>query len=345
MSRSSLPVVEVEGASYEIGRALGRHAARAIHEQVRELREFKALLPWRGHPYTTELEAAARRRTPAYVAEIEGLAAGADWPFEEAFLWNARGDLRAAGEPPGQAAGEPPGQGCTTLFAVDGDTRWIVHNEDGAAAHHDDVFMVRARPEEGLAFTSFAYPGLVCGNSFAVNATGVVQTLDNLRALDGRVGVPRQLVARALLDCAGLDGPLAILRGWTRASGYHHGLAQAGDARLMAIEAPASGVAARLVEERHAHANHLIDDDFASLRQLVTAASARRQERAAARFLEARHDALDVLFDEAIHGRGGAGDDGWTLATARFRLDAEAVHLEVFRDDPSAPVFTETVRR
>lgn len=337
MSRSSLAVVEVGGAPYEIGHALGRHAARAIHEQVRELDEFKALLPWRGHPYTTELEAAARRRTPAYVAEIEGLAAGADWPFAEAFLWNAKGDLRAAGG--------PPGHGCTTLFAVEADARWIIHNEDGAQAHRDDVFIVRAQPEQGLAFTSFAYPGLICGNSFAVNAYGVVQALNNVRARDGRVGVPRQLVARALLDCAGLDGPLAILRGWTRASGYHHGLAQAGDPRLLAIEAPASGVAATLVGDRYAHANHLIAPDFAGLRQVVTASSARRQEHAAAGFVEQRADALDVLFDDAVHGRGGGADDSWTLATARFRVDAETVHLEVFRGEPGAPVFTETVRR
>jgi hypothetical protein len=339
MTSSSLAVLEVAGAPFDIGHALGRHARRAVHEQVRDLPEFKALLPWRGHPYTTELEAAARRRTPAYVAEIEGLAAGAEWAFEEAFLWNAKGDLRAAGE--------PPGQGCTTLFAVDGDARWIVHNEDGAAAHHDDVFIVRARPEEGLAFTSFAYPGLICGNSFAVNAYGVVQTLNNLAALDGRVGVPRQLVARALLDCAGLDGPLAILRGWTRASGYHHGLAQAGDDRLLAVEAPASGVAARLVADRHAHANHLVEEDFAGLRQLVTASSARRQERARERFVtaDADADALEVAFDDAIHGRGTRAGDGWTLATARFRIDARTVRLEVFRGAATTPVFTETVSR
>ena len=337
MSASPLPVVEVEGTPFEVGHALGRQAGRAIHEQVRALAEFRALLPWRGHPYTTELEAAARRRTPAYVQEIEGLAAGADWSFEEAFLWNAKGDLRAAGE--------PPGHGCTTLMAVEEGARWIVHNEDGAAAHRDDVFMVRARPAEGLAFTSFAYPGLICGNSFAVNAYGVVQTLDNVQARDGRVGVPRQLVARALLDCAGLDGPLAILRGWTRASGYHHGLAQAGDARLMAIEAPASDVAARLVEDRHAHANHLIEEDLATLRQVVTPSSRRRQERADERFVTARANALEVLFDEAVRAGGTALDDARTLATARFRLDDAAVHLEVFRDEPSAPVFTETVRR
>jgi hypothetical protein len=337
MTPSILPVVEVGGSPYEIGFALGRHAGEAIHARLRDLPEFRALRPWLRHAYTAELEAAARRRTPTYVAEIEGLAAGAEWPFEEAFLWNAKGDLRAAGE--------PPGHGCTTLLAVEDDVRWIVHNEDGAVAHRDACFMVRARPDEGLSFTSFAYPGLVCGNSFAVNASGVVQTLNNIRARDGRVGVPRQLVARALLDCAGLDGPLAILRGWTRAGGYHHALAQAGDRRLLSIEAPASGVAARVVEDRHAHANHLIEADFTNLRQMVTASSARRQERAVERFVATRDDALDVLLDDVIHGRAAGADDGWTLATARFRVDAETVRLEVFQGDPTAPVFTETVRR
>lgn len=340
MTISDLPVVEAAGTPFELGHALGRHARAAIHAQVRGLAEFRALLPWRGHPYTRELETVARRVAPAYVGEIEGLAAGADWAFDEAFLWNAKGDLRAARE--------PPGHGCTTLFEHAGEVRRIAHNEDGAAAHRDDVFMVRARPEEGLAFTSFAYPGLICGNSFAVNDRGVVQTLDNLRARDGRVGVPRQLVARAILDCAGLDGALALLRGWTRASGYHHGLAQVGDHRLLAIEAPASGVGALAVADRYAHANHLIDGELETVPQVVSASSAARQERAERRFVAERADALDVLLDEggerAIHGRGTGTEDSWTLATARFEIGPDAVVLHVHQGDPAQPVFTTTVR-
>ena len=200
MTPSALPVVEIAGTPFEMGHALGRHARRAIHAQVRRLPEFRALTPWLEEPYLAELEATARRLAPSYVAEIEGLAVGAEWAFAEALLWNLKGDLRAAGE--------PPGHGCTTLLAREGDAGRIVHNEDGAPAHRDDGFMVRARPADGLAFTSFAYPGLICGNSFAVNERGLVQTLNNIRAHDGRVGLPRQLVARAVLDCATLDAEI-----------------------------------------------------------------------------------------------------------------------------------------
>jgi hypothetical protein len=133
------------------------------------------------------------------------------------------------------------------------------------------------------------------------------------------------------------------LERWGRASGYHHGLAQAGEARLLAVEAPASGVAVTRVDDRHAHANHLIEGDFAEVEQVVTVSSARRQAVAHRRFVAERADALDVLLEPAIHGRGVGEDDSWTLATARFRVAADAVALEVVQGGPT-PVFSETVR-
>jgi len=337
MSSVALPVVDAAGNPFAIGAALRRHARAAIHTQVRRLPEFRALLAWLGDPYLGELEAAARRFAPAHVAEIEGLAEGAEWSFAEAFVWNAKGDLRAAGA--------PPGHGCTTLIAVEDDVRLIAHNEDGAPAHRDDGFMVRCRPDAGLAFTSFAYPGLICGNSFAVNERGLVQTLNNVRGLDGRPGVPRQLVARAILDCAGLDAALALLEGWPRASGYHHGLAQAGDARLLAVEAPASGTAVRRVADRHAHANHLIEPALAAVPQIVTASSAARQERAEQRLVQERAAPLDVLLDgsgeRSVHGRARGAEDSWTLATALFRVTDTAVALDVVQGAADASVFAE----
>ncbi len=327
-----LAQIEARGSPFDVGAALGRHAARAIHEQVRALPEFRRLLPWRDDPRLRALEATARHWAPAYLAEVEGLAAGAEWPFAEAWLWNCKGDLRAAGD--------PPGRGCTTLLSVNTDGGLIAHNEDGAPAHRDDGFVVRCSPDYGVGFWSFCYPGLICGNSFAVNDRCLVQTLNNVRALDGRAGVPRQLVARAILDSHDLDEALNLLRTWPRASGYHHALAQAGDPRVFAVEAPASGVAVRSVERRLAHANHLIEPAFAQVPQIVTASSAARQARATASFVDARGDALGVLLDGSgerpVHCRGGADDDSWTLATAVFAIDRTGVKLAVHQGSPTA---------
>lgn len=335
----ALPLVEAKGSPFDIGAALGRHAASAIHAHLRPLPEFVRLKPWIGHPFMAELEAAARRLAPDHVAEVEGLAHGADWSFAEAWLWNCKGDVRAAGE--------PPDQGCTTLLEAREGGGLIAHNEDGAPAHAHDGFMVRCRPERGRAFTSFAYPGLICGNSFAVNDRGLVQTLNNIRALDARPGVPRQLVARAILDCTDLDAALALLRTWPRASGYHHALGQAGEARVLGVEAPASGLVVRRVERRRAHANHLIEPELAAIPQAVTPSSAARQARADTLFCDEGRGALEVLLDtdgeRPIHCRGRAGEDSWTLATARFEIAADRVVLQVYQGEPDLERFVATV--
>ncbi|MFW5680049.1 MAG: C45 family autoproteolytic acyltransferase/hydrolase, partial [Pseudomonadota bacterium] len=231
----ALPVVRAAGDPFERGRALGLHARQAIHEAVRRTAGFQGLLRWRGAPELAALEAAARARFPAYVAEVEGLASGADWSFEEAFLWNCRGDLRSLDD--------TKVIGCTTLFDATPANYLIAHNEDGAPEFAEAGFMVDWRPSEGLAAWSFAYPGMLLGHSFAVNAKGLVQTINNIRANDAQPGVPRHFVTRAILDCADLDEALDLIVDGPRASGFHHGLAQAGDPRILSVEAPASDFA------------------------------------------------------------------------------------------------------
>ncbi len=324
-----LATIDVKGTAHEMGAAIGRHASDAIHREVRPLSRFQRLLAAADPQQLAALEAAARQHFPRYLAEIEGLAEGADWPFREALVWNFEGDL--------EARAEPPAHGCTTVFERTDAGLRIGHNEDGAQAHATSGFLVKCRPAVGLGFTSFCYPGRICGNSFAVNVRGLVQTINNLRVHGDGLGVPRQVVARALLDASDLDGAAAILADVPRASGYHHGLGQAGDPRLLAIEAPAAGVAIRNVAARHVHANHLVEPDFADVAQEVTPSSRGRQARAEALFLQDGRPALDVLLDRdgplPIHVHGRSDDDSMTLATALFEVDAERARLTVHLGD------------
>ncbi len=335
-----LATVPAAGTPFDRGAALGAHAKGAIHDGVRRAESFQALLEWRGSPLLAALEQAARQRFPAYMVELDGLAAGAEWAFEEALIWNCRGDLRTA------ADSNPIG--CTTLFDATPGNYLIAHNEDGAPELAGRGFMVDWRPDDGLAAWSYAYPGLLVGNSFAVNERGLVQTINNLRANDAQPGVPRHLVARAILDARDLDVALDLLVEGPRASGYHHGLAQAGDPRILAVEAPASDFAVRRVQGRYAHANHLIDPRLKKVPQTVSPSSAARQQRAGARFVDAGEPAVEVLFDGQgvlpIHCRGRVGEDSYTLATAVFRITDLGVHLDVLGDDPASPWFQASVR-
>jgi hypothetical protein len=280
------------------------------------------------------------------------MAAGAGVDVDSLFLWNCRGDLRL---PEGATAAAA--EGCTTvLLPADpeaGRAAVIGHNEDGAADLAGHCFLAAVAPTDGVAFTSFCYPGMLPGHAFAVNAAGLVHAVDNVRPHDLRVGVPRHFVARAVLDCENLDAALAVLRRPDRASGFHHGLARAGDPRLLSVEAPASGCHVRQVNRPAAHANHLIAERFADLPQVVTASSAARQWRAETLLSQgatADGDPRAVLFDRAdrdlpIHRGGDAGDDdGRTLATAVFRVGAERVDWAVYGDADGSPEHEGTVR-
>ncbi len=335
-----LSIVRAGGTAYDRGAALGNHGRRGIHEGVRRAPSFQALLTWRGSALLAALEQAARERFPAYVTELEGLAQAAEWPFEEALIWNCRGDLRAATD----AAPDS----CTTLFDATPNNYLVAHNEDGAPELAGFGVMVDWQPDDGLAAWSFAYPGMLVGNAFTVNARGLVQTINNLRANDARPGVPRQMITRAIVDAPDLDVALDLIVDGPRASGFHHGLAQSGDPRILAVEAPASDFAVHRVQRRYAHANHLIDPRLKKVPQTVSPSSAARQDRAYARFVEEGAAPLDVLFDREgelpIHCRGRAGEDSYTLATALFRVTDLGVHLDVLGDDPATPLFQASVR-
>ncbi len=345
--------VEARGDAFAIGEALGRHARRSIHEMLPTLAEFAGLMTWAGSPRLVAMEKAARAAFPRHVREIEGMAAGAGIDFAKLFAWNCRGDLRfPAGSDLAAAARV---EGCTTVFmaagAESGRPAVIGHNEDGEAEMAGHCFLAEVIPDQeadaGPGFVSFCYPGLLPGHAFAVNRAGLVQTINNIGPDDLRVGLPRHIITRAVLDCADIDSAVTLLSRRDRAGGFHHGLAQAGDPRLLAVEAPPAGCHVRQVESYHAHANHLIEAPFEAAAQRVTPSSASRQERAesllAADALAGR-DPGALLFDRdgelPIHRRGQSpGDDGFTLASAVFEIHPGRVDWSAVVDPSKPPCY------
>jgi hypothetical protein len=305
-----LPKIDIKGDAYAVGRALGVQAARCLREVVFGLDGFQALLGWRDTRHLHAMAAAARRAFPRYVRELEGIADGAGVDVERLFLWNCRGDLRL---PEDEAA---VAEGCTTVLlpsdAAADRPAVIGHNEDGAAPLDGHCFLASVSPDDGLDYMSFCYPGMLPGHAFAVNAAGLVHTVNNIRPHDLVVGVPRHFVARAVLDCRTLDAALEVLRRDDRASGFHHGLAQVGDRRVLSVEAPASGCHVRSVGRPG--------------------------------------DPCAILFDRSdrdlpIYRRDDNGeDDGRTLATAVFRVDAERVDWMVHGDPDGSPLHQGSVR-
>lgn len=340
-----MQIIDVAGDPYQVGRALGEIAGRAIRESVPRLARFQALVrEWSGSERLASLHAAARHVYPDHLREIEGIADGAGADFADVFLWNCRGDFPGGGDQRSTSDA-----GCTTvMIPARGEAPAIIaHNEDDEAALDGQCCVVNVRPEHGLGFTSFYSPGLLPGHTFGVNEAGLVQTINHIRPQDQKAGVPRHLVARAVLGCADLDAALAVLRRPDRASGFHHNLGQMGAGALLSVEAPASRCAVHPVTSAAVHTNHLVFSECADIVQEVSDSSARRQRRGEALVskgaLEGR-DASVVLGDQAdsewpiCRKHRGGTDPGYTLASAVFQLGRERVDWQFYAHPLEAPV-------
>jgi len=321
----------VTGQPDDIGYRLGELARPMMVAYMQQSAAWKQVSRWRGHPFVEALWRAAEAYFPALVAELDGMAAGLGWPVEDVFLWNCRGEL----------IHNAP-DGCTTLAAVSGNARFIAHNEDGDPYLRERCFLVDVQPAGKPGFVSFYYPGSLPGHTFAASRAGLVQAINNLRIRVPAVGVPRMILARAVLDTNSLDEVVALLRDMPRASGFHHTLGCVGDSRLVSVEATVQRCSVVADTLRFGHANHLVHDGCDSEGQIITDSSRDRQVRVNALLpalgAPVTDDALlRVLSDQAPSGLPIYRDDPHdpddenTLATALFRIESDGVAMQVYR--------------
>ncbi len=334
-----METIRARGDGFAVGQAIGRHGGSAARDAAFNTAQFQALRPWLGSDRLNALKAATAREFPRHMQELEGIADGAGLALDEIFLWNCRGDLRDLDPALDDA-------GCTTVM-LPGETAVIGHNEDGGEALAGLCFLCDVEPDEGPGFTAFCYPGMLPGHAFGVNRLGLVQTINNIRPHDLTIGVPRHVISRAVLDCRDLDSAVALLQRRDRAAGFHHALGQAGDSRLLSVEAPASGCTVVEVQHPMAHANHLVDEAYGGLAQDCQPSSDARQDRADALIAAgavAAGDPYAILFDRGngalpiLRDGNEAGNDGYTLATVAFRIAARTVDWSVCHGPDAAAV-------
>jgi len=322
--------IDISGSPFEIGLRLGEFGREAWHQKLTRTSLWQTVMTMQSAAQTQVMRAAVQRHYPQIWQELEGLAQGLEATIDQVFAWNCRGDLVRS-----------TSDGCTTVAGVNAaGERIIAHNEDGFPQLRDDCALVTITPERGPGFISFAYPGSICGHTFAVNEKGIVNTVNNIRAVHRPHGLPRQILARASLNANTLDEAIAILTGPPRAGAFHHTLGQMGDTRLFSVEATGSGCSVMPLTAVNGHANHLVHAALADVEQVVTDSSASRQRRlaqwlemqpafdaaAAKAILSDKHDAVLPIYRLAADDP----DEENTLATAVFTLDAHHVRWQIF---------------
>ena len=264
-----MKTIAIRGSAFAVGQQLGAFGREAWQTKIRQTALWQTVAALKTTEQTQRMRAAVQAQFPLIWQELEGMAEGLQAPVDEVFAWNCRGDLVRS-----------TSDGCTTLAGRSAEGELIIaHNEDGFPQLREDCAIVSITPDVGLAFTSFAYPGSLCGHTFAVNEKGIVNTVNNIRAVHRPDGMPRQILARASLNATTLEEAVTLLSATPRAGAFHHTLGQMGDSRLFSVEATGSGSSVLALSATSGHANHLIHPQLAAIEQIVTCSSGSRQRR------------------------------------------------------------------
>ena len=329
-----LSFLDLSGTHHEVGVALGKFGAKALHRYANTSPAWHHIMRFRDHPVVKQMQQQVQVRHPAYWAEIQGLAQGLEMPLDDVFLWNCRGDLWAWGP-----------DGCTTIYQPGSPLR-LAHNEDGDPLFAGHCAMARLRVDNEPGLTAFVYPGSLAGHTFGANAAGLCLTVNNLRTVHAKPGLPRMVITRAMLGMATLQDAVHYVQCAQPAGGFHVTLGQSSQPNLVSIEFSSRQCSVLEIDRPGGHANHMTHPAMQHQPQIITGSSGFRQIRLE-QCLQNKPDIepLEILFDTdhpefPVFRQDPADPDTEnTLASARFEFAADAVHWQVHQGRCVEPTY------
>ena len=203
------PLIEISGPPHERGRQYGQKAAGRIKKgtshyfaQLKELSLDAKGVADLVRDYLPVIESFE----PTYIEEMRGIAAGADVPFEDVVLLNARTEIIKLANPKIRARLKTPEDpdGCTGVVVLPkatGNGRLIhAQNWDWKRECAETAVVLKVRRDDGPDLMTFTEAGALgrCG----FNAVGIAITANYLQSdRDYRqVGVPLALIRRKVLE-------------------------------------------------------------------------------------------------------------------------------------------------
>lgn len=214
---AALPIVEVSGKPFEMGKAAGRKCAQKALAYRKSI--SAAVRYYTGYTWDKAVDRAkqylpyAEEFYPSYVEEIRGYSDGSKLPFEEAFACTCHELLTQMGF-----------KGCTDL-AVNGDITsdgrvLAAHNEDWSNDCLETVVLLHAKPAGKPEFITTSYAGLVpsCG----MNSAGISLTGNALDPNDVRLGIPKVFAVRKVMEARRIGEALEHALPADRASSYNN---------------------------------------------------------------------------------------------------------------------------
>lgn len=205
---TQFPFVSVSGTPEARGRSYGQQAASRVRKSAAMYGQTLVELGYDAMARTELIAHFAREIedfAPHYLEEMRGIAAGADVPFEDIVMVNARTEVVAKARAEKKKAAElEPGDGCTGALILP--TRSangnLIHgqNWDWRAECAETAIVLRVRNDNGPDILTFVEAGGLARSG--LNSAGVSITANYLESdRDFRqLGVPLSLIRRKVLE-------------------------------------------------------------------------------------------------------------------------------------------------
>jgi isopenicillin-N N-acyltransferase-like protein len=201
------PLIEVSGPPHERGRQYGRQAAERIRRGVVHYSGQLARLDLDRDGVAALVRAylpVIERFDAAYIEEMRGIAAGAELPFDDVALLNARTEILKLAEHPALRARLAEPDGCTGVVALPGATAdgKLIHaqNWDWKAECVETAVVLHVRNDDAPDILTFTEAGGLARSG--LNSAGIAITANYLQSdRDYRdIGVPLALIRRKVLE-------------------------------------------------------------------------------------------------------------------------------------------------
>ncbi|MGE8569551.1 MAG: C45 family autoproteolytic acyltransferase/hydrolase [Achromobacter sp.] len=205
---TQFPFVSVSGTPEARGRSYGQQAAARVRKSAAMYGQTLVDLGYDAMARTELIAHFAREIehfAPHYVEEMRGIAAGADVPFEDIVMVNARTEVVAKARAEKKKAAElEPGDGCTgaLILPTRSANGKLIHgqNWDWRAECAETAIVLRVQNDNGPDMLTFVEAGGLARSG--LNSAGVSITANYLESdRDFRqLGVPLSLIRRKVLE-------------------------------------------------------------------------------------------------------------------------------------------------
>jgi isopenicillin-N N-acyltransferase like protein len=212
MNHTPIPFISVSGTPYERGRQHGQALAARVKRSAALYNGTLSKLGFggvRGSELIRKFAGQIETFGADYVEEMRGIADGAELPFEQVVMINARTEViaearRIAAADLKTAAELAPKDGCTGAVILPARSRSgrLIHgqNWDWRAECADTAIVMRVRRSDGPDFITFVEAGGLARSGF--NAAGIAITANYLRCDRDytQSGVPLAMIRRKVLE-------------------------------------------------------------------------------------------------------------------------------------------------